>query len=141
MNKPMENTKSKKIYPKDGLDRVDGRLKVTGKAKYSAEYAIKGVTYGVLVGSTITSGSIKTLDTKKAEGSPGVLTVITYLNAPKIPGYQNPSAKGPSKICYDEKIYFNGQQIALVVADSFERALCAASLVSATYNADKFQTD
>jgi len=137
----MENTKSKKTYPKDGLDRVDGRLKVTGKAKYSAEYTIKGVTYGVLVGSTITSGSIKTIDTKKAEGAPGVLTVITYLNAPKLPGYQTPPAKGPLKIFYDEKIYFNGQPIALVVADSFERALFAASLVSATYNVDKHETD
>src|SRR5258708_35881302 len=137
----MENTKSKKTFPKDGLDRVDGRLKVTGKAKYSAEYAIKGVTYGVLVGSTITSGSIKTIDTKKAEGAPGVLTVITYLNAPKLPGYQTPPAKGPLKIFYDEKIYFNGQPIAIVVADSFERALFAASLVNATYNKNKHETD
>jgi xanthine dehydrogenase YagR molybdenum-binding subunit len=139
----MESTKSKKTFPKDGLDRVDGRLKVTGKAKYSAEYAIKGVTYGVLVGSTITSGSIKTIDTKKAEGAPGVLTVITYLNAPKLPGYQTdkPAPKGPLKIFYDEKIYFNGQPIALVVADSFERALFASSLVKATYNVDKHQTD
>lgn len=118
-------------------------MKVTGKAKYSAEYNIKGVTYGVLVGSTITSGTIKTLDTKKAETAPGVLTVITYLNTPKIPGYQTdkPSPKGPLKIFYDEKIYFNGQPIALVVADTFERALFASSLVKATYNTEAHQTD
>jgi xanthine dehydrogenase YagR molybdenum-binding subunit len=139
----MENKTKKKSSSTDGLSRIDGRLKVTGKAKYSAEYNIKGITYGVLVGSTITSGVIKTLDTKKAEAAPGVLAVLTYLNSPKIPGYQadKPAPKGPLKIFYDEKIYFNGQPIALVIADTFERALFAASLVSATYNTDKFQTD
>ena len=46
------------------LDRVDGKVKVTGAAKYSAEYDIPGVTYGVVVGSTITKGNITNLDTK-----------------------------------------------------------------------------
>lgn len=128
---------------KPGLSRVDGRLKVTGKAKYSAEYNVKGLVYGVLVGSTVTKGSIKTIDTKKAEGAPGVLSVLTYLNAPKIPGYQTdtPPPKGPLKIFYNDQIYFNGQPIALVVADTFERALFAASLVSATYNVEPHLTD
>jgi xanthine dehydrogenase YagR molybdenum-binding subunit len=128
---------------KEGLSRVDGRLKVTGKAKYSAEYNIKGLVYGVLVGSTITKGAIKTINTKKAEGAPGVLSVITYLNAPKIPGYQvdNPPPKGPLKILNNDQIYFNGQPIALVIADTFERALFAASLVNATYTIDAHQTD
>ena len=53
------------------LDRVDGKAKVTGTAKYSAEYDIPGITYGVMVGSTITKGSIITLDTKAAEKAPG----------------------------------------------------------------------
>jgi xanthine dehydrogenase YagR molybdenum-binding subunit len=128
---------------KPGLSRVDGRLKVTGKAKYSAEYSVKGLVYGVLVGSTITKGNIKTIDTKKAESAPGVLSVLTYLNAPKIPGYQTdtPPPKSPLKIFYDDQIYFNGQPIALVVADTFERALFAASLVSATYNVAPHQTE
>src|SRR6185312_16161568 len=129
--------------PINGLSRVDGRMKVTGKAKYSAEYLAKGVTYGVLAASTITSGSIKSLDTKAAERAPGVLTVLTYLNAPKIPGYQDNSqtqSKGPLKIFYDNKIYFNGQPIALVIADTFERALFAAGLIKATYDTAPFQT-
>ncbi len=127
----------------EGPSRVDGRMKVTGRAKYSAEYSVKGVTYGVLVGSTIAKGTIKTIDTKKAEGAPGVLSVITYLNAPKIPGYQTdaPQPKGALKIFYDNQVYFNGQPIALVVADSFERALFAASLVSATYDKGEHQTN
>jgi xanthine dehydrogenase YagR molybdenum-binding subunit len=143
MNITMENKTIKKPSSTDGLSRVDGRLKVTGKAKYSAEYNTKDNTYGVLVGSTVTKGSIKTIDTKKAEGAPGVMAVITYLNAPKVPGYQTdtPQAKGPLKIFYDDQVYFNGQPIALVVADSFERALFAASLVKATYNVAAHQTD
>jgi len=138
----MENKILKKAANTDGLSRIDGRMKVTGRAKYSAEYDIKGVTYGVLAGSTITSGNIKTIDTKAAENAPGVLAVITYLNAPKIPGYQDPQqGKGALKIFYDDKVYFNGQPIALVIADTFERALFAASLVKATYTTAPFQTD
>jgi xanthine dehydrogenase YagR molybdenum-binding subunit len=139
----MENKTMNKPSATDGMSRVDGRMKVTGKAKYSAEYGIKGVTFGVLAGSTVTKGTIKAIDTKKAENAPGVLAVITYLNAPKIPGYQTdkPQAKGPLKIFYDENIYFNGQPIALVIADSFERALFAASLVKAEYNIAPHETD
>ncbi len=129
--------------PELGPSRVDGRLKVTGAAKYSAEYSVKGVTYGVLVGSTIAKGSITSLDTRAAERAPGVLAVITYQNCPEIPGYHTPDqpAKGPLKIFLDNKIYFNGQPIALVVAETFERALYAASLVKAQYSKDGHQTD
>jgi len=140
-NAPMTNDQT--TNDKVALSRVDGRLKVTGRAKYAAEYNVKDMVYGVLVGSTITKGTIQAIDTRKAEGSPGVLSVLTYLNAPKIPGYQadNPSPKGPLKIFYNNQVYFNGQPIALVIADTFERALFAASLVSATYNTEAHQTD
>src|SRR2546423_15657990 len=60
------------------LDRVDGRLKVTGKAKYSAEFPIKNLAYGVLVQSTIAKGRIHSIDTKAAEAYPGVLAVFNY---------------------------------------------------------------
>ncbi|WP_295799929.1 xanthine dehydrogenase family protein molybdopterin-binding subunit [Mucilaginibacter sp.] len=128
---------------KEGLSRVDGRLKVTGRAKYSAEYKVKDLVYGVLVGSTITKGTIKSIDTKKAEAAPGVLSVLTCFNAPKIPGYQTdtPTPKGPLKIFYNDQVYFNGQPIALVVADTFERALFAASRVSAVYESGPHQTN
>ena len=82
MGQTMESKVIKKTTAEEGLSRVDGRLKVTGKAKYSAEYKVAGVTYGVMVGSTVTKGEIKTIDTKAAEKAPGVLTVITYQNAP-----------------------------------------------------------
>ena len=128
---------------KEGLSRIDGRLKVTGRAKYSAEYKVKDLVYGVLVGSTITKGTIKSIDTKKAESAPGVLSVLSYFNAPKIPGYQTdtPSPKGALKIFYNDQVYFNGQPIALVIADTFERALFAASQVSAVYESGPHQTN
>ncbi len=139
----MKNTLLNDPKVPDGLSRVDGRMKVTGKAKYSAEYNTKGMAYGVLAGSTITSGSIKSIDTKAAENAPGVLAVYTYLNFPKIPGYQDTAGqpKGALKIFYDEKIYFNGQPVALVMADTFERALFASGLVKVTYDASTFKTE
>src|SRR5437588_8921130 len=90
---------SKKDRNNGGLDRVDGRLKVTGGAKYSAEYEIPGLTYGVLVSSTITKGRIASIDSRSAEKAPGVLAIISHVNAPKVPGYDeggNP-AKGRTK--------------------------------------------
>src|SRR3569833_632152 len=128
-----------------GLSRIDGRLKVTGAARYSAEFTPAGMGYGVLVGSAITKGSIRSIETRAAERAPGVLSVITYLNCPKIAGYQvEPGKKEPEKgtykLIYNNKILFNGQPIAIVVADTLERALYAASLVKAQYNADEHNT-
>lgn len=127
------------------MSRIDGRLKVTGAARYSAEYAPAGMVYGVLVGSTITKGSIKSIDTKAALNAPGVLAVITHLNSPKIAGYhvepgKPEPAKGTYKLFYNNQILFNGQPVAVVVADTFERALYAASLVKVQYNAGAHHT-
>ncbi|MVN22395.1 xanthine dehydrogenase family protein molybdopterin-binding subunit [Mucilaginibacter arboris] len=133
----------------EAMDRVDGRLKVTGAARYSAEFPIPKLTYGVLATSTIASGKIQSLDTKKAERAPGVLAVISHFNAPKIPGYSEGSnpAKGattkgqPLRIFSDDIIMFYGQPIALVVADTLERAQFAAGQISAQYQKADFQTD
>jgi xanthine dehydrogenase YagR molybdenum-binding subunit len=132
-----------KINIGDPLDRVDGRLKVTGQATYSGEYKMPGLTYGVLVPATITSGTITAMNIAAAQRSPGVLAVMTPFNAPKVPGYQ-PGAANPVKglkLFNDQKIFFNGQPIALVVAETFEKATYAASLVKATYQAEPFETD
>lgn len=127
----------------DSLDRVDGRLKVTGGATYSGEYKVSGLTYGVLVSGTIASGTLSTIDTKAAQRAPGVLAVISPFNAPKVPGYQSDAPKPFKglKLFNDNKIYFNGQPIALVIADTFERATYAASLVKATYQKQAFETN
>jgi xanthine dehydrogenase YagR molybdenum-binding subunit len=127
----------------DPLNRVDGRLKVTGGSKYSGEYKVPGLTYGVLVPATITNGTVTAMDIRAAQRAPGVLAVITPFNAPKVPGYQPDAAKPVKglKLFNDTQIHFNGQPIALVVAETFERATYAASLVKATYQAQPFETD
>ena len=133
----------KKALIGDSLNRVDGRLKVTGGATYSGEYKVPGLTYGVLVPATITAGTVTAIDAKEALRAPGVLAVITPFNAPKVPGYQ-PGAARPVrglKLFNDDKVYFNGQPIALVVAETFERATHAAKLVKATYATTPFETD
>ncbi len=130
------------------LDRVDGKAKVTGTATYAAEYKMQNVAFGFLVGSTIAKGRVKTIDTKKAERAPGVLAVITHFNAPKLPGYQTgkdpskpPTAGQPLRIFYDNEIFYYDQPIALVIADTYERVLYAARLVTAQYEKAVHQTD
>lgn len=133
---------------KNSLNRVDGRQKVMGTAKYSAEYDIPGLTYGVLVSSTIAKGKISAIDTKAAERAPGVLAVISHVNSIKVPGFADnehptePKTGGqPLRAFYDNKVYFNGQPVAIVVADTLERAQHASSLVKVKYDQDKHTTD
>lgn len=123
------------------LERVDGKAKVTGMAKYAAEYDFPNLAYGVMVGSTIANGTIVSMDAKSAENAPGILAVITHLNLPIPPGYtlsaeekKQHSSNHGYKVFSDNVIRFNGQPIALVIADTFERAVYAASLVKAQYN-------
>jgi xanthine dehydrogenase YagR molybdenum-binding subunit len=131
LNKPSSTT---------GMSRVDGRLKVTGEAKYAAEFNVKGLSYGVLVCSTIAKGTIRLIDSKQAENAPGVLAVISHLNCPKIPGYPAEPAKAPIKIFYDDKVLYNGHPVAMVIADTLERARYGASLVKVDYNEEKHLT-
>lgn len=127
------------------IDRIDGRLKVTGGANYFADFELPNMAYCVLVGSDIGRGTITSMDTKKAQNAPGVLGVFTHQNMPPIPGWDAPvggEADGPApkpkteetyRILSSPKILFDGQPIAMVVANSLERATYAASLVKATY--------
>ena len=66
------------------VDRVEGRAKVTGEARYAAEFQVKDVAYGVLVLSTVARGRVTKIDTAAAEKAPGVLAVITHRNAGKV---------------------------------------------------------
>ncbi|AUD00399.1 xanthine dehydrogenase family protein molybdopterin-binding subunit [Spirosoma pollinicola] len=135
------------------IDRIDGRMKVTGGAQYFADFDLPNMAYCVIVGSEIGRGSIASLDTKRAQGAPGVLGVFTHQNMPPIPGWDAPvggEADGPApkpkteekyRILSSPKILFDGQPIAMVVADSFERATYAASLVRATYTKQTARTE
>ena len=124
----------------DENDRVDGVAKVTGKAKYFAEYQLPGLTYGVLVTSTISKGKITAIESKAAKNAPGVLAVLSHLNKPAVAGYEQ-TGGSPMKIFYTDQVFFNGQPIAMVVADTFERATYAATLVKVSYDKATFNTD
>ena len=118
------------------MSRVDGVAKVTGKAKYAAEFQVNNAAYGFIVTSTIAKGTIKSIDTSQAEKQTGVLRIYTHLNAPKS------QLKGSEFIALkDDKIVFSSQPIALVVAETFEQARFAARLVKATYAEEKASTD
>ena len=129
------------------MSRVDGRAKVTGEAKYAGEFNTAGLVYGYVVSSAITKGKITKIDTSQALSVPGVLQVFTHENAPR-PAYFDRSFKdddavagAPLKPLYSPEIGFNMQPIALVVADTFEIARYAASLVSVEYKAEAPETD
>ena len=66
------------------MSRVDGVAKVTGKAKYAAEFKVPNLAYGFLVMSTIAKGTIKSIDTKEASGAAGVIRIFTHENYPKL---------------------------------------------------------
>jgi xanthine dehydrogenase YagR molybdenum-binding subunit len=121
----------------EGIDRVDGVLKVTGAATYSAEWPIEHLAYGVIVQSTIARGHITKLDIRAANAQPGVLAILTADNVPKLPqqGHAgvNPPAGRVLSLLQDREVRYNGEPIALVVAESFEQATYAASLIAATY--------
>lgn len=124
-------------------DRVDGRQKVTGTAKYAAEPDIANVVYAVLASSNIAKGTIKAIDTNGAEKAPGVLSVISYQNMPALPGYSGSGDTGSFglKLFGSNRIYFDGQPIAVVTADTYERAVYAASLVKCQYEKETPKTD
>lgn len=125
------------------MDRVDGRLKVTGGAKYFADYHVEDLLYAALVCSPISSGTIKSIDTTKALRAPGVADIVSHLNTPRVPAYQSAKAgdKNGLQIFKDDRIYSNGQPVAIVVANTLERAVYAATLVSVQYNQETHYTD
>ncbi|MEJ7811487.1 MAG: hypothetical protein WKG32_13830, partial [Gemmatimonadaceae bacterium] len=78
------------------MDRVDGRLKVTGGARYTAEMPVPNVAYAVMVTSTIPSGRVRAVDIAAAEKAPGVLAVLTPANAPRLPAPPRPAGGQPA---------------------------------------------
>lgn len=129
------------------VSRVDGRAKVTGAARYTAEYPAADLAYGVVINSTISKGRIVSIDTRAAMAAPGVLDVITHEHRPKIRPfgvfYKDMTAPGgsPFKPLYDRNILYSGQPVALVVAATFEEARYASSLVRVEYEADLHDTN
>ncbi len=116
------------------IDRVDGRGKITGVAKYAADYVMDEMAYAVPVQSTMSKGRIIEIDAAVAENMPGVLAVISRANAPRLHKPKNDFGSatklGEARGLFeDDRIYYAGQYLAIVVADTLERALAAATFV------------
>jgi xanthine dehydrogenase YagR molybdenum-binding subunit len=122
------------------LSRVDGPLKVRGKARFAAEVPFKNLTYAALVCSTIAKGSVTSIDAADAKAAPGVLLVLTHENAPKL-GPLTPFPEGGALDTWpplqDAQVRWNGQPIALVLAETQEQATYAATLIRVTYQPEK----
>lgn len=121
------------------LDRVDGRLKVTGSAPYAAEFQLPGLVYAALIQSPIGVGRITKFDDSLARAHVGVIEVVSYLNAPKLPV---PAAR-PSNVVEPlfggPEVQFSGQHLGVVIADTLERARHGVSLIRIESEAQKPQ--
>jgi len=121
------------------VSRIDGPLKVRGQARFAAEIPLETMVYAALVYSSVARARIAMLDTALAEAAPGVCLVMTHRNAPRMappPLFMSqPKAAGASDlpVMQDDEIRWNGQAVALVLADTQEQADHAASLVRVTY--------
>jgi xanthine dehydrogenase YagR molybdenum-binding subunit len=113
------------------IDRVDGRLKVTGGVRYAYEMQQENVLYGFVVEASIGKGTIRSIDTRAAETAPGVALVLTHRNAPA-QGTGNHREAHP--VLTGPKVTGYGQPVAFVVAESFEQARAAAYLVNVRYD-------
>lgn len=122
--------------------RVDGVAKVTGKAKYAAEFQVPHVAYGFIVLSTVAKGRITAIDTSEAERTPGVIRVFTHRNTPKLgPTDSEPNSAQWPWALQSDRVFFNGLPVALVIAETYEQARHAARLVKVTCQAEKHITD
>jgi xanthine dehydrogenase YagR molybdenum-binding subunit len=123
------------------VSRVDGPAKVSGAARYSGEILLPGLAHAAIVGATIPSGRVTAIQTGAAQAAAGLAAILTHQNLPKIAGEPKllPSLAGgpaPGESFFpmqDEVIHYAGQPVAIVIADSVERARWAASLVGVSY--------
>ncbi|HZH26900.1 MAG TPA: xanthine dehydrogenase family protein molybdopterin-binding subunit [Azospirillaceae bacterium] len=120
--------------------RVDGRAKVTGTARYAAEFEIPGLVYAAMAQSTVPHGLVRRIDTQAAEAAPGVIAVLTHMNAPKLPYNEpperpqvDPQSGERLRVLHGPEVLYVGQPVALVVARTQEEAVYAAGLVRVEY--------
>ncbi len=131
----MTSTEAAPPIPGTGVDRVDGRLKVTGAAHYPSDFRLPDMAHAALVRSTIAAGTIARLDAARAAAMPGVLAVITHQNADRLrKARRNLIFPPPPPPLQDAKISYHGQYVAMVVAETRQQAAAAARLIEVTYD-------
>lgn len=124
------------------VSRIDGHAKVTGAAKYAAEYPLPGLVHGVLATSPMAKGRILSIDTAATLREPGVLAVLTHQNLPKLAKTPN-DKQGKKDIgapmgflpLTGDQIFYANQPVALVVADTLDRAIEAVARLKVRYEA------
>ncbi|WP_321887974.1 xanthine dehydrogenase family protein molybdopterin-binding subunit [Paraburkholderia bannensis] len=121
------------------IDRIDGMLKVTGAASYASDFPEARLAHAVLVTSTVASGTLASIDTRRAQSMPGVLLVMTWQNAMRLPnGGRAPLAPPAGRrltLLQDNIVRYSNEPVAVVVADTLERAIDAAQHIDVTYAA------
>ncbi len=119
------------------IDRIDGRLKVTGRAPYAYEQKVPNAAYAVLIMSTVAKGRIVSMNTQLAQRSPGVLLVLTHLNSLKLPSLGSQTKAPPAgrvvQVLQDDVVRYANQPIGVVLADTLENANEGARLVAVKY--------
>lgn len=119
------------------INRVEGHLKVTGKAKYASEFPITNKVYAQGINSTIAKGEIISIDTSEAEKIDGVIKIITYKNAEKLKAFDKKrpelATDSIAPVLQSNKVHYYGEYVGLVVAETFEQAQHAAALVKFDY--------
>src|SRR5690349_21966587 len=123
------------------ISRTDGRLKVTGAARYTADIPVESMTHAAIVHSTIAKGRTVVIDTHEAEQATGVVAVLTHQNMPRMnPTPQPWSHLHPQGQSYlpiqNDQIHYAGQPIALVVAETVDQAAYAVTLIRIEYQTD-----
>ncbi len=130
------NRPSNKSVIGQPVDRVDGRAKVTGGARYAAEFPVNNIVHAVFITSMIAKGTIQSIDTQVAEKMLGVLKILTHRNIPKlaqIPKF-TPNSTGMSFApMQGNEIHYSGQPIGIVIAETLEQATDAAQQVQVSY--------
>ncbi|WP_110650260.1 xanthine dehydrogenase family protein molybdopterin-binding subunit [Salinicola peritrichatus] len=129
------------------LSRIDGAQKVTGGARFAGEFRFDGMLYAALAYSTIANGRIVGIDTRVAESMEGVALVMTHENAPRLntpPVFlRSPdgAAGDDHPVMQNERVHWNGQPVALVLAETQEQADAAAESIHVAYATESAMTD
>ncbi|MGB9313752.1 MAG: xanthine dehydrogenase family protein molybdopterin-binding subunit [Pseudolabrys sp.] len=118
------------------LSRLDGRLKVTGGARYTADVPANAIVHAAIVYSTIANGRVVSIDTTTAENAPGVLVVLTHRNMPRMQAlpWSHLRPQGQTYLpLQDDQVHYAGQPVALVVATTLDQATYAGTLIKVVY--------
>lgn len=124
------------------LPRIDGRAKVTGQARYAAEFNQKGQVYAVIVSATAGLGRIAAIEADEVARMPDIVAVITHQNAPRLVYRPHKSIIDPAigerlHVLQDDKVRFHGQPVALIVAETLDQAEHASLALRISYESER----